>query len=632
MVSELKILKIKDFFKKDSTILFLIIFLSYILRILPYLFGYSIPFTEDGLRDFQQVKYIIDNNHINFFTSYQSYGAFPILHLLVVIISYLGLDPLKVFLFFPQILSSLGLIFYYLFLKKYFNNKQSLLACFLIAVFIPHIHWSAQPVRETLGLFLFPLIIYLFNGFITEKKISIKYFSLLILSLILIIPTHHWSAIMVMVWLVAFSFFFTTNIKKIIISLLITIFFVVFNLIYWHYFFPLSFTLIGNLISHIDLIQIVMVLLLFLLIWIFKKADLNKLKNQDNKRNSFLLIIILLWLMAKNMLPLNYPIQIWLHFLMFITFIFIGFFYNKDRNLNKFFAVAIFYSYFILIVLVFNFFNNINIYSLPFDPFRTFEFAIFPLSIVAAMGLLNILSKNHYLKVAIIVILIVSATFAYPPIFIYGKTFINTPFYDIRSNIRYISAGEMDLIKWANDHGYNVEANRPEIRSYQATFYKWQNKKITIITSSDKILQEKYSYIYDPIIRVEAYENKDLNQNQILYQNNDGLLIDLRYNASFVSQNIPEKFPIGQEVNMIVKIKNTGSLPWLKADKYHLRSNDDIVVIPLKRDVLPDEIITFQQKMLVPNLPGVYGATFRMHREETGFFGEYTPQVQVTVE
>ena len=95
--------------KKEYKVIILIIIVGYILRVLPYLSGYPIPITDDALRDFQQVRYLMENNKINLSSAC---GAFPVLHLLVFGINKLGLDAMKVFLFVPQIFPTLGLFFF----------------------------------------------------------------------------------------------------------------------------------------------------------------------------------------------------------------------------------------------------------------------------------------------------------------------------------------------------------------------------------------------------------------------------------------------------------------------------------------------------------------------------------------
>ena len=627
--------KIKHFLKQNNTILFFIVFLAYILRILPYLFGYSIPFTEDSIRDFQQIKYIIDNNgQLNLFNSYKDYGAFPILHLIIVFIASLGLPALKVFLFFPQILPSLGIVFYYLFLKKYFPTKHSLWACFLIAVFIPHIQWSAQPVRETIGLFLFPIIIYLFDKVITEKNNIIKNSILLILALLLIIPTHHWSAIMTLVWLTGFSIFFANSFKQYLYSLGLIVLFTISNLIYWKYLFTISFILIKNLALHFNFSQLIILLLLMAIIFIFKKINFDKFKTKDNRRNSLLIIIILLWLIANNLLPIHYPLQIWFHFFIFLSCIFIGFFYTKNTVLNKLTAITVFYSFFILIILAFNNFQNINLDSMPFDPFRTFEFAIFPLSIITAYGLIKISEKHQHLKTGFIIILIITATFAYPPIFIYGKTFIGTPFYDIRSEIRHISDGEIDLIKWANDHGYNVSSNRPEIRSYQAVFFPIQNKIKKIVTNSDEILKENYKYIHDPIMMVEAYKKNSASDNEkIFYENQSGFLVELYDDAKFLTHNIPNTITAGDTITLEVKMVNTSGYVWYQSDNYRMKSEEynNLNLKLNKPEVGLNDVAVFTKDIVIPNNPEKYKFKLRIYKDGLGFFGDFTPEINVTV-
>jgi hypothetical protein len=121
--------------KSEYFIIGVIIIFAYLIRVLPYLLGYDLPFAEEGMRDYQQVLYLISHNAPNLFGSYFDYGAFPILHLIIFVFYKLGADSLCAFLFIPQAFAAAGIFFYYLFLRKYFKPKESLLACFLIAAF-----------------------------------------------------------------------------------------------------------------------------------------------------------------------------------------------------------------------------------------------------------------------------------------------------------------------------------------------------------------------------------------------------------------------------------------------------------------------------------------------------------------
>lgn len=634
----------KDFLKKEQTIIAVIIILAYVLRVLPYLLDYSIPFTEDGIRDFQQVKYLIDHSRINFRNSYYNYGAFPVLHLLVFGICRLGFDPMKAFLFIPQIFPSLGILFFYLFLKKYFPAKQSLLACFLISVFGPHIHWSSQPVRETMGLFFFPLIIYLFDREIMgqDNRRNILNKILLSVSLILIILSHHWSNIMILGWLLFYSLFFLKNNRRLPYALLIIGVFIIFSLIYWHFAFTFAFTLISMPLQIIFLAGLIIGLVFTIGMFFWNKFNLNKIKNKWWQLIFlFLLTLLFLKMAAIKITPLDYPFQIWLMFVIFSTFIFIGFFYTREQEVNNIAKTNIYYLVFWIIAISLRVFKKMELAKMPFDPFRTMEFAIFSLAPIAAAGYLIINKRLTKAMPISAIILIFLATLIYPPIFIYKNRFANTIFYDIRSDIRYISGDTFALIQWANDHGYNVTSNIPEIRSYQATFYPAKKEKVTIITTADYIINQNYHYINDPILKIIPPQKwmGAIDRSTIIYANETGYLVPYLRNSQFISQRVPQQLVTGEQKSVSITIKNTGSEVWLPEKKGHKLGSQNPednrtwgrMRVGIPRPVLPNQTAEFIFDITAPDTPGTYNFQWRMVKEYIEWFGEFTTNVKITV-
>jgi hypothetical protein len=507
-----------DEMKKEYKILALILLLAYILRILPYLLGYSIPITDDSLRDFEQVKYIIENKSINF---NNHYGAFPVLHIIIFLINLTGISSLKAFLFAPQIFSVIGILFFYLFLRKYFKEKESLFALFLIAVFSMHIYWSSQPVRETLGLFFFPLVIYLFDKEIEKESLLKK--ALLFLSFSFLIMSHNWSTLMTLFFLFFYSIFFIKE-KRVYAFFLIGIF-VALTFFYWWWVFDFVFELISNILKPI----IIVLLFLFLFSALFiKRFNPEKIK----KRRYAVLILVISFIfviLSARLMSFSYPIQMFINPAIILFCILIGFFFTNDEKINNFLKISIFYFIFPLLAITNYFLSDIRtLHSIPFDTLRILEFVIFPLSILAASGLIIISKKinKKYLFSIVILILIISGTFVYPLIFIYKTSFENTIFYDIRSDIRYIPEKGFELIKWANNNNYNVVSNNYVINEYQNVFYTEQEKRLILISEQDYRIMENYEKIRDKkfgIPNPEYLINKTLNLT-IVYSNEWGSL------------------------------------------------------------------------------------------------------------
>ena len=667
-----------DFFKKEWVITILIIILVYVLRILPYLLGYQLPFTEDSIRDFQQVKYLIDHGSINLNNSYHDYGVFPVLHFLVYGLARLGFDPLKIFLFIPQIFPSLGILFFYFFLKKYFPQKISLLAVFLIAVFGPHIHWSSQPVRETMGLFFFPLIIYLFDREVSnqshKKKISSNIINkiLLAVSFVLMIFSHHWSTLMLLGWLLFYNLFFLKNKKSLIYASIIVIMASILALSYWFFYFHLAWKLMLTPFQNLPLIiQLTLGLILLGMIFWSKNFDLNRIKN-NWWRFIFLLVIPgVIFIFGDKIIPLHYPFQLWLMFSLFFILFFSGFFYTQDQKINKFLIINVFYLFFWLVAAVY-IFQKKKLYGMPFDPFRTLEYVIFALSPIMAVGFLSInklrtlklpfsveapLIKNKlfifnqkinikFFSPLLVVILIFLATLTYPPIFIYKNSWANTAFYDIRSNIRYLPSGIIELVKWANDHDYNVESIIPEIRSYQETFYTIKENNVKMITSYDQIIKENYSYINDPILRVidpkTFIDANKIKESEIIYSNESGFLVKSDLDAKFISQQVPTELITGQIATVYITFENNGSQIWSNEtadkNKYKLGSQNPLdnkiwgkVRDKLTKIVNPGEAVNFIFKIKAPSKPGIYDFQWQMVKENISWFGDLTPNIRIKV-
>lgn len=479
--------------KKEYKILILILILAYILRVLPYLMGYGIPITDDSLRDFNQVKHIIENKKINF---NDPYGVFPILHIIVFLVSSTGINALKVFIFFPQIFPVAGIFFFYLFLKKYFPAKQCLFASFLVTVFGPHIYWGSQPVRETIGLFFFPLIVYLFDKETEKGSLSKKV--LLIFSFILLIMSHNWSTLMTLFFLVFYSVFF---LKKRAYAFSLISVFVVLTFSYWGLVFNFAFTVIFDLLKFPALL---LILPFLFLIFMIRKFNLDEIK----KTKYFIFTIIILLLMVlilTGLMSFRYAPQVFINPVIILFLAIVGFFSTKNEDLNSVSKITLSYIVFPVASIIYLYIFKVEV----FDTFRILEFLIFPLSILAAYGFFVIYGKinKRYFLYLIIIILILSGTFIYPPIFIYKTNFANTPLYDIRSDIRYIPEKGFELIDWANKNKYNVVSNNYVIKEYQDVFYAEKHENLILISEQDYRIKEQYKKVKDKKLGIPDPEN-----------------------------------------------------------------------------------------------------------------------------
>ena len=615
---------------KESILVLMVIIIAYLLRILPYLLGYPIPVTEDGILDFGQVKYLLENKTLNLYDRQLGFGSFPILHLLVFFLAKTGLAPLTVFLFIPQLLASLGILFFYLFIKKYINTGQALATIFLIAVFVPHIHWTSQPVRETIGLFFFPLIIYCADRL--KNQPSIGWWLVNLITIGLMVASHHWSTIMLIIWLVGFNLIFLKDRRQQIIYGLLTLITAGLALIYWHQFFPRGLSLLLEPLTIANWSWLAVIVIGGPLIILKRsKINLNRYKTKTIKTIFLATSLTTILIAAKLIAPLAYPLQTWLALGSLFGLTYIGFFYNHQPAINNFFRLAAGYLLPWLIIGPYLLLGE-KLIAMPIDPFRTLEFIIFPLSIVAGQGLIILWRQSKLFFLLTAATLLFLATLTYPPIFVYQSTWQHTPFYDIRSDVRYLSAATIELIDWANQHGFNIESIVPEARAYQQVFYPPQKSKLTLIRNNDQII-DKLSYkIKDPIIKISPISAPPKENQKVIYYNQAGKLITKKYDAQFIDQKIPTSASVNQPAVAWIKMKNTGGETWQPTGEIKMiHLYEPTLIMELKTAVSSGQEGTFWFAGVIPNYPGDNVSRWQIFHPEIGFLGDISPLTTINI-
>ena len=116
---------------------------------------------------------------------------------------------------------------------------------------------------------------------------------------------------------------------------------------------------------------------------------------------------------------------------------------------------------------------------------------------------------------------------------------------------------------------------------------------------------------------------------------------DLENDALFVAQSIPTTMTAGQQYASSITMKNTGILTWTRSAAYRLGSQnprDNLtwgigrVELPLSvAQVLPGEHATFAFSVTAPSTAVTYNFQWKMVREGVEWFGDPTPNLQITV-
>lgn len=109
--------------------------------------------------------------------------------------------------------------------------------------------------------------------------------------------------------------------------------------------------------------------------------------------------------------------------------------------------------------------------------------------------------------------------------------------------------------------------------------------------------------------------------------------------AQFVSQTVPATMRAGQPYNVVVKMRNTGTLPWQDGTGYRLGAQnpaDSRSWVSTGRAhvsgvVATDQVATFTIPVTAPSKPGSYNFQWKMVKDGADWFGDSTENLTVVV-
>ncbi|UTY59245.1 RHS repeat-associated core domain-containing protein [Massilia sp. erpn] len=108
--------------------------------------------------------------------------------------------------------------------------------------------------------------------------------------------------------------------------------------------------------------------------------------------------------------------------------------------------------------------------------------------------------------------------------------------------------------------------------------------------------------------------------------------------AQFVSHSVPASMTAGTTYNVSVTFKNTGTATWTAATAYKLGSQNPqdsatwgMSRVDVPTSVAPGQNATFSFAVKAPPSAGTYGFQWRMLREYIEWFGDTSPNVNVSV-
>lgn len=108
--------------------------------------------------------------------------------------------------------------------------------------------------------------------------------------------------------------------------------------------------------------------------------------------------------------------------------------------------------------------------------------------------------------------------------------------------------------------------------------------------------------------------------------------------AEFVWQSVPTTMNAGQTYNVSVQVRNTGSNSWTTGTNYNLGSQNPqdnstwgLGRVGLPNSVPPGATVMFNFTVTAPSTPGAYNFQWRMVQDGVEWFGDFSPNIVVTV-
>jgi hypothetical protein len=434
--------------KKVYLLLLLILLTGFLFRILPYALGYENLIMGDTVREYEQVLYILENGEINFDFIY---GQYPVLHLLIAFVSIVTtLSPNFLFRWLPQLFATLGALIIFLLLRETTNEKIALIGAFILAVFGPHVWWSMKPVRETMGLFIFPLLVYLYY----KSYQSSKYLIPLILTSIISIFTHHWSLLMALI-LIGIFVVVTQDLRLLFIYLSTVSFgftYIYFTLSAVQSFFGSFEVYIFMLLFGVTIFIIITKLILASDInYLFSYVQYYSNRYSDYAISTCLGLFTLFGLSFGlstfgNSLVYSYS---W-YFFTSIILLFVLASFGALESLKHYTKISVGLILSISVYLFVLIAGLLIGYSF-YDPGRVVEFLVFPLVLPASVGLVYLAekAKDSWVKSSLVtltlLLLFVSSIFVIPVVYLGGEA------NDIRSYLQYVPEMGSGSINFAYD-------------------------------------------------------------------------------------------------------------------------------------------------------------------------------------
>lgn len=425
----------------------------------------------------------------------------PAVHLTLSSIAiFTDIDLIVLQKFVVPLISSISIIVLYKITKEFFNTDTAFLAGLLLLVGTPYLHWTAQAVRESVGIPMVLLALYF--SFKTIKVQQVRYIlasSFIICGLVL--THHHSSGIFIFSWL----FFSLTYVylacdmktigKTSIYSLTLLLVSLSLALSWWSSNLHGTFSYFEkaiNLIFHSShgLIIFIITLILLYALPIFSPNSIMRLRSLlskilSKKREIYMVLLLIAicgtslavnFVMGKSFFVLNYPLIMMSNGVIMVVLAMIGLYYFLDSSklpvISWLVAISLMLGLSMAKVIPFA------------DPLRFMEFLYAPLAIISAIGLKQVADRidtRRAMALLVATLMVVSLVTSFPSIVLSGKHFEPGDIrYDDRSWVISHSDSEIKSIKWLNEHQITGRIYTDTYVSYATQWINYDNN-ITLL-------------------------------------------------------------------------------------------------------------------------------------------------------
>jgi len=447
----------------------------------------------------------------------------PVIHVIVSTVSlFSGINSLDLLKYTLPPLSVIGLYAVYRFTKDISSSETAFFAGIILLCGTPYIHWTTQGVRETLGIAVFVLALYISFIAIRSHKKGYLFVSLLLIGGLTI--THDLSVIMFLLAWIAISLTFlyltchmnmirTTGLFSLLIASTAVIFIVAWGWGRSLYGYSQFISLINTIFhSELGIILFIASLILLYLLPLIVQDKILLLRSIVTKvlihKNTIYAVfiagtlvssgVVINFILGKSSFVLNYPLPMFFNGICMIFLSLIGLYYFLE--IDKLHILAWIAALVLILVLSM---GNI----VPFiDPLRFMEFLYIPLAIIAAFGVARIAeltSLSKILPLVLAVFVVISVATSFPPLVFWGNSFEpGHPLFDTRSWVIQHQSSEISAISWLNDYRASGVIETDVYVGYAA---RWTTVKNSLIVQTDQPFTLDHKWIQSAYPNVQQY-------------------------------------------------------------------------------------------------------------------------------